>query len=280
MIAHNRRLHEAIRYSHDEVLFKQFIEYLQKHGLKRSDLSIAYAYIIVKQFDKEYDSIVKLGAGLAEEQKLVKAMKEFDPEIVDKSGIFLAYDLALISYEARSEIPMFWYIYQHQKEVDHLRADLGYDSNYGSEGFMHSVYEDLMSGKMTEADLWRLRSVERPSLTVSTPYSDIWKQVDERHDLNGIMPLGCRGSKKLQLMTTLEDTEKKYKEKINVLVCQSWHSLFLEELAVLYNKANFCNNCGKPLPFQGYRGEYCPPAKENEACMKERARKRKKRFTS
>ena len=90
--------------------------------------------------------------------------------------------------------------------------------------------------------------------------------------LDGIIRPSYFHKHKTKEIKELEEINN-YKEKITITVVRSWDELFAEEISTLNKMMKFCNNCGKALPFN-YQGKYCLENKENQECVKERARKR------
>ena len=123
-------------------------------------------------------------------------------------------------------------------------------------------------------ELYKLLNEYEKASHITSYQSDLWKMLDKSSSSGSIPPARLSQSRIKEIKNLKEKND--YTQRISITVCKSWESLFVEEITTLYKMFRFCNNCGKALPF-GYKGSYCPDTKDNEKCIKERARIRSRK---
>ena len=151
----------------------------------------------------------------------------------------------------------------------------GYLENSSDIKCLYNDYEKIKDNKITNFQLYESMAKYAKPVYISTPYSKTWKILDSGFQ-DGIIPVFGRSHKEdiIEKSELLDEKDGYSKSKILVAVCRNWEELFAEEISALYKMFNFCNNCGRALPFD-YKGNYCPDLSENKNCIKERNRKRK-----
>lgn len=184
-------------------------------------------------------------------------LKEIIPNI-SLGGISIGIgSINMYSYKKSAEIPAFV----------HFRNKGDDDAKY-----FNKIFDGIKNGKYNNFDLYQELFIYLKAIKQDLYYSSIWKELDNNKDLKGIITNSMRIKDK-DFFRELSKNEEN-KEKITVLICRSWKELFAEEVFALYKMFNYCNNCGKALPFN-YNGRYCPEGPESIDCIRERARKRK-----
>lgn len=276
LIAQNLEIEELedfrlknVQIAKTEGLFNQFISKLQKESLSRDILLNEYSSVQFYHFNTEIADIAKLGSSTEWIDTLEKEFLKILPQ-VDMSATFRgkAFSVGLYSYQGNTEIPAF--IRAHNAVGNQkLQEGFGFISR-GDLLFFRGTYQRICTNKISDWQLYQLlNEYERP-IYITSNQSSIWKALD-KGILNGTTPPDNIFYLKNPIMKKIKD--QSFKEKINIMVCRNWQSLFAEEIRTLYKMFCFCNNCDKPLPLN-YKGSYCL---ENQECKKERARKRSKK---
>lgn len=269
-----------------EMLFRQLLLLLQKDALNEKLIAPTVDNIKFKLMDVEIINIAKLNASPDWTNKIHNGITEIIPETKRSSqSTGSAFDIGLYSYAGAGERPSFFMthniIEKYSKPIlgfQELIKTFGYIKSISTINFLYTVYEKIKNNKITNFQLYESLARYTKPIYISTPYSKIWAILDDGFQ-HGIVPLGTR-FKKESIIKKYKSYNKKNnynKEKIVVAICKSWEELFVEEILSLYKMFNFCNNCGKALPFN-YQGKYCPDIKGNEKCIRERARKRARKI--
>lgn len=267
-----------------EMLFRQMLLALQKEPLSEELLMPKSETIKFKFMDVEIIKIAKLNAPFNWANTLGVEIPKIIPEAKRSSiEVGSAFDIGLYSYRGASEIPSFItagnILAKHGGIEGHLKIaeKFGYVENGANVRFLYDNYKRLRNNEITSFQLYESMAKYAKPIYISTPYSKVWEVLDGGFQ-NGIVKL----SSKFNIhdfigKIEMDDKKRNYGEnKITVAVCKSWEELFAEEISAVYKILNFCNNCGKALPFD-YQGKYCPATKGNEECTRARARKRAKK---
>lgn len=269
-----------------ELLYRQFMLILQETPITKERLSLDYASLHLYLYGIEMANIVKLSADAVWVDSSIKKLKEIMPESQTGYAYGRAFQLGLYSYKGATEIPVFLAINNaYQKDIKTAQIKFSY---YGSkkkmDGF-YKIFTKIKDGKMKDWELYQSFVQHEKPLYLNIPYSDVWAELDkskyskatngkiEENDLNGLISPSFFHKDLPETLRNLEKNTKNNNRTINVAVCKRWEDLFAEEISALYKIMNFCNNCGKALPFD-YQGKYCPESKENEECIRKRARMR------
>ncbi len=255
-----------------EVLFRQLLSILQQKPLSKEMLLVSQTSIKFILLGIEIMNIAKLGRDYEWLKLTEEKMKEIMPEIQRDSWSYGdAFTLGLYSYKGNYEIPSFIRAHNIKDDLGALSGKFGGSISRGKINFFYNIFEEIKNNKINEWELYKsLNEYKRP-LYITSYQSDLWKMLDER-----VLGGTIRPARSHQYETKeIKDLKEKnnYSEKITITVFRNWHELFAEEINTLYRMMNFCNNCGKALPFN-YQGKYCPNNKKNQECIKERARKR------
>lgn len=264
-----------------EVLFRQLLLTLQQKPLSKEMLLIQQTSIKFSLLGVEIMNIAKIGKDPEWIELVKKKIKDILPGAEVKSWAFgEAFTLGLYSYKGNYEIPTFIraYNYNTKNDFDSLYGKFGHFMSRSNINFFYNTYKKVSEGEIDEWELYKLLNQYEKPLHITSYQSDLWKMLDEG-TLGGIIrPEHLHQFKTKEIKNLIE--KNNYTQKIPITVCKNWESLFAEEIISLYKMFRFCNNCGKALPFN-YKGSYCPDTKENQLCIKERARirSRKRKLT-
>lgn len=306
----------------DDIMLQQLLEFLREKPVLKEDLKINGYQMkspdLPNRFGQYQIMINKLITNQNYRAEIISDL--FSSSISRQSSQMVSgpfYELILLSYAGNLEIPWFWKI--RNSSVDKLKH---YRYKIPESEFYSPVeaYKKVFSGEEKESWLFDRMQGDREVYTLTIPYSDLWKKIDDSKT-DGIF--WAEKKYGAQRIIRKERCEKEYIEltdqeqdylaspvnkfkiyeeiasefvqkevelserrrneierfngkKIKVTVTRSWDALFYKEISELYQLANYCNNCGKPLPFD-YKGIFCPPLVENSGCAKKRARDRKHR---
>ncbi|MFA6252266.1 MAG: hypothetical protein WCX74_02610 [Candidatus Paceibacterota bacterium] len=253
-------LHEP---NEDELLFNQYLALLNKQPL---DYSLFCADMISVDFrihNRDAFGIVKINEGKNESDFKIWAdsiedrLKEVIPSITIKSwGGGHAFRVGMYSYKKSAEIPAF----------TQFKPSCWCNVNF------EKVFNRIKNGKYDTFLLYQELGAYLKGIRQDLFYSNIWKCLDSNKELGGFVYDSFDLEDKIIFNKVPKNEE--VKEKIPVMICRSWEELFAEEIFALYKMFNYCNNCGKALPFN-YNGKYCPNTPESIECIRERGRKRK-----
>lgn len=263
----------------EKIIFKQLLSFLQTKPLDKNSLCIprvsaTFSIMGMKLFElsKLQNEINWKWADYIE-----KAMGSVFMDIKIESKGMGGVGLGFYSYRGASELPAFWTFRKKGEESTSGRRPRRFRSyDYGDYA---GIYSKLAEGKMTGLEFYKISSKHRKPISITIPYSPVWEFLDENRKFEGFIPPIDDDLQKEELAQELPEKfekEKKNGLKIDVLVCRSLEDLFVEEITTLYKMFFHCNNCGKPLPFN-YKGKYCPESPENEKCIRERAKIRKRK---
>ncbi len=242
-----------------EVLFNEYLLLLRDRPLNYSLLFPSYISLDFTILDQKAFQISKLYADDSWPDMVKQKIKEILPESFPYGfSAGRAFSIGLYSYKRSYELPAF---FKFRNKLNH----------YNSKHF-NKIYERVKRGELDEWDLYRLLGDNKRAIRQDLYYSNVWKKLDEDKELEGSI-LSINSA--IEALKFKDLPQNKSTKKIPVLICRSWDALFAEEIYALYKMFNFCSNCGKALPFD-YSGKYCPATPENTACLKERARKRKR----
>jgi hypothetical protein len=255
-----------------EICYRQFLSTIQKEPLSKKMIHMNNKCLVFSLFGIEVMRISQIEQLNSWDKELENFLKKIIPEIkTDYKSYGNAFTLGLYSYAGNYEIPSFIRAKKYfTKNAFSGHSSLGNIDKTKTDSLI-KLYESILSGKIKDWEYYQyIRKYEKP-VYITSPYSDLWKALDNQ--LNG----GTIPTKKDIKLTNNEirnlAEKNHYKERISIAVCKNWETLFAEEISTLYKMFNFCNNCGKALPFD-YQGKYCPETKDNKECIKERARKR------
>jgi len=261
-----------------ELLYKQLVIDLQQNPVTKERLTTQTISIIVTLLGIEIINLMMINKDEKEIKLFIKNVKdllpnaEFEPPRFDD----FIFRLSLYSYCGNYEIPALIRAYNKRDDLDYLYEKLELEDRPKIINVFYDIYQKMIKGNLRDWELYEhLNKYERP-IYINSPYSELWKLLDSGA-LDGLIHTGYLFENKI--IKSLK--EKQYKQKIPIAICRSWESLFAEEISALYKMFRFCHNCGKALPFD-YQGNYCPDTKENQQCMRERAkiRAQKKRKKS
>lgn len=257
ILGHGRNLND------DNLLFNQYLTLLNK---KPMDRDLFYASKIVANFliyNREAFRIVKIQEGEKDADikcwadSIENKLKEIIPSIKNKGwGGGNAFNVGFYSYKKSAEIPAF----------TQFKKFNGFDDNF------EEVFNRVRNGKCDDFYLYQKLGHYLKGIRQDLPYSNFWKYLDNNKKLDGFI-LNSFDQCHRDIFDNIPK-DGQIKEKIPVMICRSWEELFAEEIFALYKMFNYCNNCGKALPFD-YNGKYCPDIPDNAECIRERARKRK-----
>lgn len=244
----------------DDLIFNQYLALLSKKPLDYSLLIPKYHSASFAILDRDAFEITRIKDNQADgddenwAESIEDKLREVIPDISLKSHGSGRSSLGMYSYKKSAEIPAF--IRVKDGEADYYKQ----------------VFAEVQNGKYDTFNLYQEIGSHLKSTKQDLYYSNIWKELDKNKDLDGMISQ----SFKLEHSDLFKKLPKNkdVKEKITVLICRSWEELFAEEVFTLYKMLNYCNNCGKALPFN-YIGRYCPDKPDNIECIRERARKRK-----
>ena len=258
------------RQQEEEILCRQLIRFLQKNPITRRLLFAKSTSVKYSLVGIEIINITKFEESEVWVNILDKTMKNIIPEAVRECYSHGdAFELGLYSYRGNCEIPAFIDAYNKRENYDYIDHKFGFgDSLVQSIKYVYETYIKLKEGKIKDWELYEILTRFEKAIYINSPYSALWEALDKRL-LDGTIPhdhLFQYENKEIKAIT-----EKSYKQKIPIAVCRSWEDLFGEEILALYKMFRFCHNCGSALPFD-YQGNYCPDAKENQQCIRERAR--------
>lgn len=247
-----------------EILLPQYLNLLQKNPLDYSLLNPSYFSVRFQVLGKEIFKITKIQAeeGWLELAKV--KIREIMPDVSVKGWETSSpFNIGLYSYKKSAEIPAFIRFYNE------------FNKNTNSASYFYKIFKDVKNGKYDDWAIYQILNDYFTSTKRNLYYSNVWKELDRNKEINGLLRT-FKHIQSLNLRNILKALPKDGEtiEKIPVLICKSWEELFAEEVFALYKMFNYCNNCGKALPFN-YNGKYCPDEPENVDCIRERARKRK-----
>jgi len=258
-------------------LWCQFNEYIKTNPLTLKDLIISY--VSAEYRDTNNNKLCVFPKLKGSEEWLEKTIDALDKTV--PFGLYTrnhgrAFYLTLYSYKGMLELPIFHrvaYGSDKDKVMEELKLkELNY---YSLEGLSHSIeinHKRIMNGQL---DMWENYNYLKESLVfyLRIPYSKLWKALDMSEN-DGSVCFNGDHKKLSRFIEELEDVEER--EYITVAIAKNLDALMTEEMISLYKTSNFCNNCGKPLPFDS-KAKYCPNIPENIDCNRKRARIRKKR---
>lgn len=189
------------------------------------------------------------------------------------------YKIGLVSYKGFGERPIFYFLNKHLYQEE-KPSDKEFLTKFGYSTFTQSqiksvvnLLEDVKTAKADETNIDFLSQNFSRSTIITMPYSELWNALD-RGENDGIIPTVHRFKKdEILKKIKLSKNTGENPQYIQVLICSSWGSLFVEELRALFKSANFCNNCQKILPFNSKR-KYCVG---NIECERMRAKIRKRK---
>lgn len=251
-----------------KIAFKRdLVKIISSSRLSPKDLMLSY--FIYDAY--EYGKVYKFHPKLEWAQSAFDCLNLFYEG--DSNAHFLekSYDLIFLSYQGNNEVP-FFHEYFNNKDNPFSY----YQNRFGvgikeSTKFSCSIfrdYYDLIMNKKSESaegNFLSLMSVLGEAISITSCNSAMWKALD-RGKNEGILH-------KRNIFDISEEEKHQVEEKkIEVLLCDSWERLFMEEVWRLYKVSNFCQNCGVALPFN-FSGKYCP---ENTQCKRSRDRIRQK----
>lgn len=245
----------------DELLFNQYLSLLGKKPLDYSLFCADEISATFKIYNRDAFTITKIREGEDDysvwADSIKDRLKEVIPSIEIKTfGGGYAFRVGMYSYKKSAEIPAF----AQFKSTSWCGPDF------------NKIFNKIKEGKCDSFHLYQELGTYLKGIRQDLPYSNIWKCLDENKQLGGFLYDSFDLDNKVIFKNIPKDEEAN--QKIPVMICRSWEELFAEELFALYKMFNYCNNCGKALPFN-YSGRYCPDASENIDCVRERARKRK-----
>lgn len=241
-----------------EVLFNEYLSLLKNRPLDYLLLFPDYISLDFTILDKRVFQIPKLYADKEWMDMAEQKIKEVLPEaFLSGWTAGRAFLMGLYSYKKSAEIPAFVRL----KNINNTNAKHYY-----------KIYERVRMGELDEWDLYRLLGNRNRAIRQDLYYSNVWKKLDKDKEIGGFIFHINKHKEGRWFQDLPEETNNM--TKISVLICKSWEDLFAEEIFALYKMFNYCNNCGKALPFN-YSGKYCPNELENVDCIRERARKRK-----
>lgn len=258
------------------VLWDQLITLLQNEPLTLDHLNLNYTSLNYSYKNQLLCSIPRLTIEKDWAANAASDLQKHIPEGTFSRGWGSAFSLGLISYGGSGEVPLFWKVYNHADDKKYVGQKVGlyYWGYFGiDKKSAEKIYRQYMR-TMDGTDYWdyeHQRSTQKLEiLDLRIPYSSLWSKLDAGQN-DGHIPNLAE-----QIEIDNEDPEGKFLKDspshIPVTIVKDINSLFKEEMSSLYRVASFCNNCGKPLPFD-WQGKYCP-LKDNRECDKERARKR------
>lgn len=260
-----------------KVLWDKLIKLLQTKSLDIKDLSLRYRAVGFSYQNTKLCDVPELNVQEKWADELAKKLAQSIPEGQFSHGYGLAFDLGLYSYRGSAEIPLFWQIYSHMEDEKYVGERLGlfgwgYHPKFIDLGNkIYKQYKQIMRGNITEWERFKSSQENYPIAHLTIPNSQLWHLLDKGQNNGFISPYA-------EEMDIDENALKRGKQekrpsKMSVIVSRSLHALMWEEMMALYRVSSFCNNCGQALPFN-YKGKYCLEAKENQDCIRERARKR------
>jgi hypothetical protein len=197
----------------------------------------------------------------------------------------IQFKIAAASYSGLGERPTVLMASQNQDNEDVVERFFGY--RFLNDGYpmvdgvsIFLLYQGLKDGTTSEALIDELASKFTRPRRIDMPYSYLWSLLDKGTN-QGMLPRKMNWGeyyerslyepREIFAQKTKIEVDKKV---IQVLVCDSWESLFLEEIRELYRMIRHCNNCGLALSPKR-TAKYCDP-KLSKSCGLERARKRQK----
>lgn len=255
-------------------LWSQLIDFLKIHPLELKDLSLGY--VSVSYSDKYKNRLCEIPF-LNESKEKIKNISALLSENMNEGtfseGWGTSFFLTLFSYEGMAEIPSYWKLLNGKNRVDVSDTlalkSFGYPSPEGLRLKIEGKYKKIMAGN---DGIWQnFRMLDDPSVFyLQVPYSSLWEALDKgaqggvlsHNEITDYLP------RKLK-----KNIEKKF---ITVAIAKNLESLMVEEIISTYKTSNYCNMCGKALPFD-YKGRYCPNTNENIACVRKRGRIRKRK---
>lgn len=260
-----------------ELLFNQLIHALQTIPINENFINGLNAEILkTKYLNIGVASIPRLNPpnnwGEESAKMVRKILPDTEQEIIKLSSIF---GLHLVSYKGIGEIPVFYksYLENSKKNTAFRETTLGIESLGIILNDYFKLYSDLMDGEIGEEGLFEFRTLDERSYYLNIPNAEIWARM-EKGLFNGISPaLYNTHFNGKQKNMPRENEQTKGNQKIGVMVCRSWASLFVEEISSLYHNANFCRNCGKVLPKTAHSRKFCL----NTDCIRERNRLKKRK---
>jgi hypothetical protein len=264
-------------------LYNDVIELLKENILNKEIVNINYSFIKFSFNKNKLFELAKLETNIDWKTidndfcKMENLLKKIYPnkKIVKEMGIGNLFKIGFYSYKGASERPCFLRSYNAALKKD-LLWKKGVANSVNIEYF-GELYKKIVNNQISEVKLDEdLGHFEKP-IYITAKYSKLWDKLDKgEHD--GIIPPERMDPDFLSDISYKNDGKKiesHKNKKIKIVICKNWDSLFAEEIRSLYKTFSFCNNCGKPLSFD-WKGIYCPDTKENKACIRERARNRKK----
>lgn len=246
----------------DDLILNQYLELIHKNPMDYSLIFPEFNSVIFNILDQEAFKITKVGNDDSWTKSIKDKIREVIPEVSLKGwSRGNAARIGMYSYKKAAEIPAF---VSFNRSIER--------SGLGNSDYFNKIFDNIRLGKYDSFGLYQdLKSFLNGTIQ-ELSYSNCWKELDRNKELKGIVT-SQSGDISEKIFKTLPLT-KPNNDMIPVMVCFSWDELFAEEVFAVYKMFNYCNNCGKALPFN-YTGKYCPEGLENIECIRERARKRK-----
>lgn len=179
-----------------------------------------------------------------------------------------AYQLTAISYKGMAEIPLFWQIMKMEEQDKFLRK-YNFSNVRRIKQEIIKLYDLIISNQNLEFER-KVESNRDLMKKIMIPTSKLWAYLSAGN-LDGYA----------RHEDFIDGNSEAYENKnsegyLEVVLAPNLLVLLKQEMWDWYKSLNFCNSCRKPLPFK-YKGKYCPDLIENQHCIRERARLRKRK---
>lgn len=274
-------------------LWQQLIESLIRNPISEDHDALYYSFSQVRIYDafgNKIANIAKLNPGRDWHTELGSSFKKLLPGCTVEYNEVLSscFYLKLYSYKGMAEMPIFWKMINsaNKKEVfDNYYAYSVYGFYEGDEKKRNNFIESF-SNELSEyysdigyhTNIWEKYRIDSERFKgvsyIDIPYSNIWEKLDYAKE--ELYRYGTTISDPKIEKGDLVINADSNQNKITVAITNDIWPLLKEEIFAFHRVSNFCNSCGKILPFQ-YKGKYCPNIPKNKDCIRKRARIRKKK---
>ncbi len=253
-------------------LFKQLLRLIQSEPLTADKLKLKASSMRFTDLGIPAFTIEKLDPHIDWDNKIRRDIHEQFPGISWNYHMGATYNLNLVSYAGRYEIPVLVEAHNKKGDIDFLHDRFGYSFNRTDLDIIYELFEELKNGNLSDTRLWSIRASTNEPVLIEADISSLWEHLEDPEGMNKGVLSSFNVMARPQRYQEIPP-EPTSKRKIQIYVCKSWDSLMVEELYALKRATTFCLNCGKGLPY-GSRHKYCP---DNPECRRARDRERARR---